>query len=151
MAHKMCGVTPAYLMSKPSQVTVVWKRGETIGGLGVLVTNFSCSTISSSYGLSVSTFSALWVRLTRDTHTERKVHIWKPFAFRKCSLFQPLTVIFTGVINDRVQREEGHLWFQRANMWKMYMCEGTERKNKCMSATSIVIHLLKYWISHHIP
>lgn len=34
-----------------------------------------------------------------------KVHIWKPFAFTKCLLFLPLTVI-TRVITDGIQREE---------------------------------------------
>lgn len=34
---------------------------------------------------------------------------------------------------------------------EMYLYEGTETENKCISATSIILPILKYWLSHHTP
>jgi hypothetical protein len=84
----------------------------------------------------------------RCAHRE-KVHIWKPFAFIKCVLFQPLTVIVTRVITDRVQREEGRLWFQSQHV-AMGMDAG-QIENKWVSTICILTYFLKNSFSHHIP
>lgn len=65
-----------------------------------------------------------------------KAHIWKPFAFGKCLLFQPLTVIVSGVATDRVQRQEDLRGPPRATWGREHMREQRQKQTASPGSAS---------------
>lgn len=116
-------------------------------GLQVNSHRSSCLILPPRSRIGVATCSSvLSPALCSETGSQR-VHIWKPFAFTKCLLFQPLTVIVMGVITDGVQGAAA----AGNRHGEMYMHEGPGTKRKGIARTRVALPLLKCWFSHHIP